>query len=186
IYRFFIENPAQNSEIIGTILNLPYYIRERANTIEAYLLADMIQIAIDRWYILISKDDDFFALNNDIKSKNISHIFLKKTHKIIIPTKQIDVFNAWVDCDEAQEGQQLTPIKYCKKNKKGILLYKISPIQLKYIEIKQEFINFIKFLSQGYSIEEAIDHGISEEETISENDFNLFLENLTINNAFIS
>lgn len=147
---FFKNEPPTAANLIDAPANLTVYLREGTTSRESLLFADLAEICLKRWAILIGPDP---KLSPPSTSSNFSELFLLPSTDYVKPCAKHDLYSCWnqaqskTDCISEEIFMEFS----------GVLLAKTSPTNFLVIAVPPELSPLVESMTQGSNLELAID-----------------------------
>lgn len=169
---FFSKYNSKN-DMVSSVKNLPTFLQSHAITQEFPFISDLMQLCIYMYEILSAPDPNENLFNI---GTNLSNIFLQKEH--IFMKSNWPIFQLY-QATLQQERTRIINQPEC------ILIFKSSSCHMQVIFIPKNYEPIIDALSQGESLENALESSTENENDFDENNFISWISNLTSKNAFI-
>lgn len=147
---FFKHKPPTAENLIHAPNEISTYLRNRTDTKESMLFADLADICIRRWEILTGPDPIAFQ---PTAQTSFSELFLIPSADFVSPCAHHDLYHCW---NEAQFASEVLAEKVFEEQR-GVLLAKTSPTNFSVIAISPLLAPLVESMVQGSSLEQALE-----------------------------
>lgn len=147
---FFKVTPPTETNLIDAPRKLTEYLRNNTSSKESLLFADLAEICIRRWAILIGPD---FEASTPSTDTPFSDLYLLRSTELVKPCAHHDLYLCWLS---SQSKDAEIPEDIFQQSS-GVLLAKTSPTDFIVVAVSSSVLPLVEALNRGLSLEQALD-----------------------------
>lgn len=148
---FFKAHPPRSDALTAAADALPQFVREHQSRREDLLFADLAEICIHRWKILIEIDFEPRLPQTDTP---LEEVFLKQNSVFLEPSGTLDLAEVWLWAQEKRSTH--IPLEFFEKSS-GVLLSKDTALDFLVVGVPEQLMPFARALTLRQSIQDAIE-----------------------------
>ena len=170
---FFKIHPPRAETLTEAASALPNFLRTTDASPEALLFADLAELSLKRWQILISEDPTH---TQPAGNAPLSRLCLQAQAAYLSPAGHYDLSEAWNTAQKPISSDVDNLSEAIFASRKGIIFGKTGATEFVVVGVPDPLATFARALMRGASVEMAID---ALEQSLSQNSSELQQENAT-------